>query len=66
MPTELRDYKPGDVVKLKSATQRMTGEGVSDSGAAVECVWFVGLEVMRAGFLAVTIEADQSYVTSDV
>lgn len=47
------DFKPGDVVKLKSGGERMT---VEEIGEYVSCVWFNAKKIERDSFDPVVLE----------
>ncbi len=44
------DFKPGDVVALKSGGPKMTFEGETSYGGEALCVWFDGKKMERKGF----------------
>jgi uncharacterized protein YodC (DUF2158 family) len=49
------ELKVGDVVHLKSGSQRMTVEEIDDDGN-VSCVWFEGKRPQRGVFPAATLQ----------
>lgn len=54
------DFKPGDLVRLKSGGPLMTYEGEHD-WAGLLCVWFEGAKRQREGFEPQTLmRADPS------
>ena len=48
------DFKPGDVVKLKSGGEKMTVETISEGMA--DCVWMVDKKLERGSFEPVVLK----------
>ena len=48
------EFKPGDVVQLKSGGPKMTYEGEGQLGDAL-CTWFDGKKMERKGFTHATL-----------
>jgi uncharacterized protein YodC (DUF2158 family) len=50
-----REFRPGDVVQLRSGGPRMTVEGLADcigEAASIECQWFAGAKLCYGCFAA--------------
>lgn len=50
------EYKPGDIVQLKSGGPSMTVSTVTKDGEAYWCEWFKGASKERAMFEEVTLK----------
>ncbi len=51
-------FEVGDVVQLKSGSEKMTVEEIEDG--EVSCVWFVENQLQRAAFPSITLKKVES------
>ena len=51
-------FEVGDVVQLKSGSEKMTVEEIEDGD--VGCVWFVGSQPQRSAFPSITLKKVES------
>ena len=53
------DFKPGDVVQIKSGGPKMTYEGEAGMTGEALCVWFDGKKMERKGFTYAALKKDE-------
>jgi uncharacterized protein YodC (DUF2158 family) len=51
-----KDFKPGDIVRLKSGGPTMTITKVASDKKLVECHWFRARQLERAAFVVESLE----------